>query len=170
MPNSQQQNHSLTSNLNSGDDKAKGEGCGRGSGSGTSSGEGVGEGEEQEESSSHQSSLDAVLTNFRKQWQRELETSPLRMKNTRAVTPSDDNSVGDSRSKSKGETSITPNDPEPSSDEAKARELFMKGVGEERAGKLYEAIQWYRRAVQLVPDIESRLYKAQHHHKAAEPE
>lgn len=27
----------------------------------------------------------------------------------------------------------------------------------ERAGKLYEAIQFYRRAVQLVPDIEFRL-------------
>lgn len=27
----------------------------------------------------------------------------------------------------------------------------------ERSGKLYEAIQFYRRAVQLVPDIEFRL-------------
>lgn len=27
----------------------------------------------------------------------------------------------------------------------------------ERSGKVYEAIQFYRRAVQLVPDIEFRL-------------
>lgn len=34
----------------------------------------------------------------------------------------------------------------------------MKGVENEQSGKLYEAIQFYRRAVQLVPDIEFRLY------------
>lgn len=28
----------------------------------------------------------------------------------------------------------------------------------EKSGKLYEAIQFYRRAMQLVPDIEFRLY------------
>jgi hypothetical protein len=38
--------------------------------------------------------------------------------------------------------------------------LFLKGVENEQNGKLYEAIQCYRRAVQLVPDIEFRLYDA----------
>jgi len=38
--------------------------------------------------------------------------------------------------------------------------LFLKGVENEQNGKLYEAIQFYRRAVQLVPDIEFRLYDA----------
>lgn len=33
----------------------------------------------------------------------------------------------------------------------------MKGIEMEHAGKLYEAIQYYRRAVQLVPDIEFHL-------------
>lgn len=168
MPNSQQQNHPMTSNVNSGEDKAIGGGGGGGGGSGSGTGDGVGEGEEQEESSSHPSSLDAVLTTFRKQWQRELETSPRRMKNTKDVMPSDENIGEEDRNLTKGEATVAAKEPDPPSDEAKARELFMKGVGEERAGKLYEAIQWYRRAMQLVPDIESRLYKAQHRHNAAE--
>lgn len=36
----------------------------------------------------------------------------------------------------------------------------MKGVENEQAGKLYEAIQFYRKAVQLVPDIEFKLYES----------
>lgn len=38
-----------------------------------------------------------------------------------------------------------------------AKVLFLKGIELERSGKLYEAIQFYKRAVQLVPDIEIRL-------------
>jgi hypothetical protein len=41
-----------------------------------------------------------------------------------------------------------------------AKRLFLKGIENEQNGKLYEAIQFYRRAVQLVPDIEFRLYDA----------
>lgn len=37
----------------------------------------------------------------------------------------------------------------------KARALYIRGVELERAGQLYEAIQQYRRAMQLVPNIES---------------
>ena len=33
------------------------------------------------------------------------------------------------------------------------------GVEYENKGKLYEAIQFYRRAVQLVPDIELRIFQ-----------
>lgn len=36
----------------------------------------------------------------------------------------------------------------------------MNGVEHEQEGKLYEAIQFYRRAVQLVPDIEFKLYES----------
>ncbi|XP_071451212.1 F-box only protein 9 [Hetaerina americana] len=166
MPNSHQNNHPMTSMVNSVEDKAKGDGGGGGSVGGGGGGDAVGEGEEQEESSSHPS-LDMVLSNFREQWQRELETSPRRVK--RDATPSDEKKELDD-GHSKGETTTVSKEPEPSSDEAKARELFMKGVGEERAGKLYEAIQWYRRAVQLVPDIESRLYKSQHLARTTENE
>lgn len=41
-----------------------------------------------------------------------------------------------------------------------ARALFLKGVQHEQDGKLYEAVKFYRQAVQLVPDIETRLYEA----------
>jgi len=35
--------------------------------------------------------------------------------------------------------------------------LLFLGADLEKAGKLYEAIQFYRKAVQLVPDIEYKL-------------
>lgn len=37
--------------------------------------------------------------------------------------------------------------------------MFLKGVQYEQDGKLYEAVKFYRQAVQLVPDIEFRLYE-----------
>ena len=42
--------------------------------------------------------------------------------------------------------------------ESMAEQLFLNGAEMERSGQLYEAIQFYRRAVQLVPDIEFRLH------------
>ncbi|CAL4106033.1 unnamed protein product, partial [Meganyctiphanes norvegica] len=39
-----------------------------------------------------------------------------------------------------------------------ASELFNKGVALEQSGRLYEAIQFYRRAMTLVPDIEFRVH------------
>lgn len=42
----------------------------------------------------------------------------------------------------------------------KAKNLFLQGIENEQCGKLYEAIQFYRRAVQLVPDVEFRLYES----------
>uniref|UniRef100_Q8BK06-3 Isoform 3 of F-box only protein 9 n=1 Tax=Mus musculus TaxID=10090 RepID=Q8BK06-3 len=41
--------------------------------------------------------------------------------------------------------------------EEKARELFLQAVEEEQNGALYEAIKFYRRAMQLVPDIEFKI-------------
>lgn len=41
--------------------------------------------------------------------------------------------------------------------EKRARILFQHGSELERAGKLYEAIQFYRKAVQIVPDIEFKV-------------
>lgn len=43
------------------------------------------------------------------------------------------------------------------SDEDEARYLFLQGVAAERSGRLYNAIQYYRKAVQLVPDIEFKI-------------
>ncbi|XP_050730829.1 uncharacterized protein LOC127005778 [Eriocheir sinensis] len=42
--------------------------------------------------------------------------------------------------------------------ETKAAELFKKAVELEQSGRLYEAIQFYRRAMTLVPDIEFRVH------------
>ncbi|XP_048453380.1 F-box only protein 9 isoform X1 [Rhincodon typus] len=41
--------------------------------------------------------------------------------------------------------------------EEKAKELFLKAVEQEQNGAVYEAIKYYRRAMQLVPDIEFRI-------------
>ncbi|XP_036405051.1 F-box only protein 9 isoform X4 [Megalops cyprinoides] len=41
--------------------------------------------------------------------------------------------------------------------EEKATELFLKAVEEEQNGAVYEAIKYYRRAMQLVPDIEFKI-------------
>ncbi|XP_071769384.1 F-box only protein 9 isoform X1 [Centroberyx gerrardi] len=41
--------------------------------------------------------------------------------------------------------------------EEKATELFLKAVDEEQSGAVYEAIKYYRRAMQLVPDIEFKI-------------
>lgn len=42
-------------------------------------------------------------------------------------------------------------------DESKAKSFFIKGIEMEKAGQMYEAIQFYRRAVQIVPDIEFKV-------------
>ncbi|KAJ8718841.1 hypothetical protein PYW07_016397 [Mythimna separata] len=47
---------------------------------------------------------------------------------------------------------------EPASEEEKAKQLFLNAVELERGGKLYEAIQHYKRAMQILPDVETRLY------------
>uniref|UniRef100_A0A9J8AZW0 F-box only protein n=1 Tax=Cyprinus carpio carpio TaxID=630221 RepID=A0A9J8AZW0_CYPCA len=41
--------------------------------------------------------------------------------------------------------------------EGKARELFLKAVEEEQNGAVYEAIKYYKSAMQLVPDIEFKI-------------
>ena len=41
--------------------------------------------------------------------------------------------------------------------EEKARDLFLEGVEHEQNGDLFEAIQKYRKAVNLVPDIENKV-------------
>ncbi|XP_012215867.1 F-box only protein 9 isoform X1 [Linepithema humile] len=100
------------------------------------------EGDDQEASSLQGKNFEDALTSFREQWQRELTISP------------------------KHDASRTPKQPsmEVASDEAsiesKAKNLFLKGIEHEQSRKFYEAIQFYKRAVQLVPDIEVRLYES----------
>lgn len=44
------------------------------------------------------------------------------------------------------------------SEEEQAKSLFLQGVELERKGKCFEAIKSYKRAIQLVPDIEFKIY------------
>lgn len=44
--------------------------------------------------------------------------------------------------------------------EDQAKDLFLEGVELERKGKCFEAVRHYRRAVQLVPDIEYKIYSS----------
>lgn len=92
------------------------------------------------------------LSSFRQQWQRELEYSPSKYVTSGAkMVKKIDNNI------------------EVETIEEKAKCLFMSGVEHEQVGKMYEAIQFYRRAVQLVPDIEFRLYETNKNKMAKQP-
>lgn len=43
--------------------------------------------------------------------------------------------------------------------EDEARKIFLEGVQHEENGELFEAIQKYRKAINLVPDIEFRAFE-----------
>lgn len=77
------------------------------------------------------------LAHFREKWQNELRLSP--------------------KHSSQNTLQIQREGEQYEDNETKAKRLFVKGIEMERAGKLYEAIQFYRKAVQIVPDIEFKL-------------
>ena len=108
------------------------------------SGESDDGGDDQEGSSFSETNIEDALTSFREQWQRELEISPKR------ETPNAHSSGVVKIDVSYDEDSV----------ETKAKNLFLKGIEHEQGRKFYEAIQFYKRAVQLVPDIEFRLYES----------
>ncbi|KAL7890446.1 hypothetical protein AOLI_G00027040 [Acnodon oligacanthus] len=98
---------------------------------------GTGSVEEEEDENSEDSSLQLELSAFRAQWMSEL-------------LPSSGAKKGISRAadlKKKQELAR----------EEKARELFLKAVEEEQNGAVYEAIKYYKSAMQLVPDIEFKI-------------
>jgi tetratricopeptide (TPR) repeat protein len=79
---------------------------------------------------------DDALKSFRAEWKRELECSQ------------------------QSQTSSQEEDQLEKNLHTKAREYFEKGVALEESGKLYDAIKFYKKAVQLVPDIEKEVYQA----------
>lgn len=104
-----------------------------------SSSEEVGDAQDEEPSSSKKHlTVETELDNFRRQWKREIESSP---------------------SKENSRTSPFSTQPEDDAEniEERARKIFLRGVSAERNGKLQDAIASYRRAIQLVPDIEFRV-------------
>ncbi|XP_076301269.1 F-box only protein 9 [Lasioglossum baleicum] len=102
------------------------------------------DGEDQEGSSLSETNIEDALTTFREQWQQELVLSPKR----------DSSKASSSKSV---EINIDFNE---QTIEDKAKNLFLIGIEYEKSRKFYEAIQFYKRAVQLVPDIEFRLYES----------
>lgn len=83
---------------------------------------------------------------FRQQWQNELQQKS----DSREQSPHNAE-----RKKEKGVNHSEPN--ETASKEDMARALFIQGMEAEDDGMLSEAIYYYRKALQLVPDIESKL-------------
>lgn len=120
---------------------------------------------EAESSSSSSSSIDtttnrvdnmanefrSVLDEFRENWQKELkpDQSPKQQSTTvNKITPAlfmKSISLDNTTSQSPGE---------------QAENLFKHAVELEQRGKVYDALQYYRRAVQLDPDIEYKAYEA----------
>ncbi|KAL1506487.1 hypothetical protein ABEB36_005845 [Hypothenemus hampei] len=97
--------------------------------------------DEQDEpaSSSHQISVENELNSFRVKWQQEIKSHcHTKIKQKQPLTSEFFDDQNDST-------------------EEIARDFFLQGINYEKSGKLYEAIQFYRKAVQLVPDIEYKL-------------
>ncbi|GAB6028274.1 hypothetical protein CHUAL_002454 [Chamberlinius hualienensis] len=111
-------------------------GCSGGSGNPSKfdSNEAAGDAEDDSEDStlsSHFSGdMGSELSQFRRQWQQELENSA----STDATSPKPVNKI-----------------------EEKARELYFQGAEAERKNHLCDAIYYYRRAIQLDPDIEFKV-------------
>lgn len=98
---------------------------------------------EDEESSSSSPGLEDQLVDFRKQWKAEL-------------TSKEAGETGKSRGRRRTKSSSSLGDGSSTLDD-KAYNLFMQGVGAEKNGHMFEAIKFYRQAMQLVPDIESKI-------------
>lgn len=79
----------------------------------------------------------SVLDEFREKWQQELKPEIQKS----PTSPG------------------TQNDFTERTDEEKATTLFIQGTEMERKGKVFEAMSLYRRAIQLVPDIEFKIYE-----------
>ncbi|XP_069174209.1 F-box only protein 9 isoform X2 [Procambarus clarkii] len=114
---------------------------------------------------------EALLTTFREEWQRELVGAPSQKGHYHASVRS-----SPSRATSQGAFQGSQRPPGPARGSPRAvqsiqsqetvggssgtaTELFNKAVELEQSGQLYEAIQFYRRAMTLVPDIEFRVHR-----------
>lgn len=139
--------------------------------------------ESESESSSSSSSrptrtkdISEELESFRLQWKSELQkqkgtstdvndnagftgsaTGPLNEVKTNAKGCNNSDDASNATVKS----DITPSSTSPLlTVEEQAKHWFLQGVGLERKGDLYDAVKCYRRAIQLVPDIEYRISTA----------
>uniref|UniRef100_A0A8D9BMC6 F-box only protein 9 n=1 Tax=Cacopsylla melanoneura TaxID=428564 RepID=A0A8D9BMC6_9HEMI len=120
----------------------------RGAGSGNA-GSDLDEGDTEEDSSSSsvQDNLNGTLSSFRIKWKQELDS----ISNVKSADDSGEKLQQKPKPKAQEK-------PKNLSIEAKAKLLFHQGVEYEKNGKYYDAIQCYKNAIQLVPDIEFKIY------------
>lgn len=90
---------------------------------------------------SDDSSSPVTLDQFRQKWQKELEVKKK------------------SESKKLAKALVDKVIDDELSDDKKAEKLFLDATDLERKGKVFEAMRLYRRAVQLDPDIEFKIYE-----------
>ncbi|KAK6626543.1 hypothetical protein RUM44_009016 [Polyplax serrata] len=126
----------------------------RNSADSSSSTDSITEGEEQDDSSSSQhgdqanvkvcQNVEDELSNFRQLWRRDISA------NQNHIVIETPTLTVDKENNEEVEVEV----------EHRARKWFLQGVEHEKNGRLIEAIRFYRRAVQLVPDIEFKLCDA----------
>ncbi|KFB51588.1 AGAP006784-PA-like protein [Anopheles sinensis] len=90
------------------------------------------------------------LDDFREKWQQELKKEQQHAVKAPQPQPASSPAV------------VTDGDWEHLSIDQQARALYMQGSELERSGKVFEAMRLYRRATQLVPDIEFKVYEKKH--------
>lgn len=92
--------------------------------------------------------IQSALNEFRVKWQQELKQD----------VPSIGGSSSGLKEKVRPNQAVPAEDKENYSIEQQARALFLQGSDLEHTGKVFEAMRLYRKAVQLVPDIEFKIY------------
>ncbi|XP_028154298.2 F-box only protein 9 [Diabrotica virgifera virgifera] len=109
----------------------------------------------QNETGERDVSREEDLSSFREQWQNEIRSTKQSQTDEqlkKVLKPTSSENVARHNADVQG----------PTQDEdinERATKLFLKGVEMENSGKLYEAIQYYKQAVQIVPDIEFIMHK-----------
>lgn len=93
-----------------------------------------------------------ALDDFRANWQKELEQ--------RQGEQTSYNEAGESKD-AKGQDIPLPGAIDEAEQQALAKSLFHKAVELEQRGKVYDAIPFYRKAVQIEPNIEHKYYEHQ---------
>eukprot|EP00794_Sanderia_malayensis_P011949 gene11949-13185_t len=91
--------------------------------------------------------LNDELTSFRKKWHEEIHS---KQTTERTSAP------GSSTTNEEDEAKDSSDDAEKQKEEEAAR-LFLQGVELERKKLVYNAIEFYKKAIRLVPDIETRI-------------
>ncbi|KAL9963273.1 hypothetical protein ACROYT_G032457 [Oculina patagonica] len=102
--------------------------------------------------------LEEELASFRREWRQEIQRTANDSGSSRN-SPTSEPASQPSREGSPNPLLFTKKNSVNAAQqlEEKATQLFLQGVSAERSGNPYEAIYFYRQAVQLVPDIEFRI-------------